>query len=142
MQSLRLFPYALGMPLSAISISRLMTCDIELQKVVKAVAEDFPVMVLCGYRGRIEQEAAFRAGSSKLHWPESRHNSYPSTAVDLAPLPIDWLNLDRFKELAAAIMAKADELGVELEWGGDWDSFVDRPHFQLKKQKASPDGVA
>ncbi|MBO0346023.1 peptidoglycan-binding protein [Roseibium sp. CAU 1637] len=25
----------------------------------------------------------------------------------------------------------ADELGVPVEWGGDWRSFFDGPHFQL-----------
>jgi peptidoglycan L-alanyl-D-glutamate endopeptidase CwlK len=25
----------------------------------------------------------------------------------------------------------AEELEVDLEWGGDWKSFPDGPHFQL-----------
>jgi peptidoglycan L-alanyl-D-glutamate endopeptidase CwlK len=25
----------------------------------------------------------------------------------------------------------AEQLGIQLEWGGDWKTFKDGPHFQL-----------
>jgi len=34
--------------------------------------------------------------------------------------------------VAAAMLQAANELGVRLEWGGLWRSFVDMPHFQIK----------
>ena len=27
--------------------------------------------------------------------------------------------------------ASADALGIDIEWGGDWESFKDWGHFQL-----------
>lgn len=126
----------MSMPLNAVSLARLMTCDIELQKVVKAVAVDRDVLVICGFRGRLDQEAAYKTGASRDHWPNSRHNSYPAQAVDIAPLPLDWHDLQSFNDLAGAMKTKAAELAVDLEWGGDWPHLQDRPHYQLRKQKA------
>ena len=28
---------------------------------------------------------------------------------------------------------RAKDLGVKIEWGGDWKSIIDYPHFELKK---------
>ena len=39
----------------------------------------------------------------------------------------------KLKEIATHIKAKAKELGIAIEWGGDW-KFIDMPHFQLKKK--------
>jgi len=57
-------------------------------------------------------------------------------AVDLAPLvggAIPWDEWARFKELADVVKACAAELGVPVEWGGDWKTFKDGPHFQLPR---------
>lgn len=120
--------------LTAMSLSRLATCHPDLQKVVRAVAMQQSIMVICGHRGAAEQEEAYAAGTSKEHWPHSRHNSYPSEAVDLAPLPLDWTDVVSFDQLAQLVKKEADALGVALEWGGDFPHLVDRPHFQLSKK--------
>lgn len=36
-------------------------------------------------------------------------------------------------KLAPHIKATAKKLGIKIEWGGDWKSFKDYPHFELKK---------
>jgi len=59
--------------------------------------------------------------------------------MDLAPWPIDWRDVERFKKLAQCVLAAADKLGVRVRWGGDWDMdgdsaderFLDLPHFEL-----------
>jgi peptidoglycan L-alanyl-D-glutamate endopeptidase CwlK len=51
-------------------------------------------------------------------------------AVDLVPYPLTW-DWDYFYPIADAMKAAARELGIPLEWGGDWKSFKDGPHFQL-----------
>ncbi|WP_235869856.1 M15 family metallopeptidase [Veronia nyctiphanis] len=33
--------------------------------------------------------------------------------------------------IADAVKAASIELGIPIEWGGDWKSFPDGPHFQL-----------
>ena len=36
-------------------------------------------------------------------------------------------------EVASHIKSVAQTLGIEIEWGGDWKSFKDYPHYQLKR---------
>ena len=43
---------------------------------------------------------------------------------------LKWTKPDSAK-VADAMKAAAAELDVDLDWGGDWKSFVDTPHFQL-----------
>ncbi|MCX2590170.1 M15 family metallopeptidase, partial [Proteus penneri] len=42
-----------------------------------------------------------------------------------------------FKKVADAMMQAAKELSVDIEWGGNWKTFKDGPHFQLT-HKAYP----
>lgn len=55
-------------------------------------------------------------------------------AIDLAPYPIDWKNIDRFRKLAKLMKRAAAELGIEIEHGGDWKHFKDWPHWQLRRK--------
>lgn len=69
------------------------------------------------------------AGASRTM--RSRHLT--GHAVDLAVMVgsevrWDWALYDA---LSTAVKKAANELGVPLEWGGDWLSFRDGPHFQL-----------
>lgn len=120
------------------SVDRLETCDHRIQMVLKRAITRYDFTVLCGHRNKQEQNDAFERGASKLRWPQSKHNRVPSMAVDVAPFPIDWDNLDRFRELAAVILDEANKLGIKLRWGGDFnmngrpdDKFIDMPHFEL-----------
>lgn len=54
-------------------------------------------------------------------------------AVDLFALDrgkISWA-WPHYHVIAAAMKQAAAELDVALEWGGDWRTFKDGPHFQL-----------
>ncbi len=121
--------------LNDISRKRLGSCHADLQRLVEMVAEDFPILVVCGHRGQKEQDAAFAAKASKLKWPHSRHNTEPSEAVDLAPLPLNWNDKKAFKAMAKLVKAAADKLGLEIEWGGDW-AWPDADHFQLRAKRS------
>src|SRR5574343_460890 len=70
---------------SAISVQRLNTCDLRLQTLFWKVVADFDCSILCGHRGEAEQNEAYDNGFSKLRYPNSLHNIYPSLAVDAAP---------------------------------------------------------
>lgn len=124
------------MTLRASCIEKLNTCDHRLVSIVQAVAKDHPLIVVCGHRGKEEQNQAFARGNSKLRWPRSRHNTFPSLAVDLAPSPLDWDDTARFKTLADAVKAEAKRQGVAITWGGDWTKFVDVPHFEITQTRA------
>jgi len=113
------------------SYRRLATCRTALQSLVLAAAEDYELMVLCGHRGEADQNKAFDTGKSKVRWPNGRHNSLPSRAVDLAPWPLDWEDLGRFDAMGRHVLEVAKRLQIPVIWGGNWKRFVDRPHFEL-----------
>lgn len=82
-----------------------------------------------GLRTMARQKRLFAAGKSKTL--NSRHLT--GHAVDIFPLvngkpSWDW---KYYYPMADAMKKAAKELGVDLEWGGDWRSFKDGPHFQL-----------
>ena len=121
--------------LSQRSIDRLKGVNSTLVNVVKRAIEisQYDFMVIEGLRTLETQKKYVAEGKSKTL------NSYHLTghAVDLAPLEngaIDWNNKKgQFDAVAKAMKQAAKELNVDIEWGGDWKSFVDKPHFQIKR---------
>lgn len=123
------------MTLTKASAKKLATCHPDLIKLIQSVADRTPIVVICGHRSEKEQNAAFASGHSKLQYPKSRHNTYPSQAVDIAPLvdgKINWQNGKAFGALSIMVKQQARILGTPIEWGGDWKAFKDEPHYQLK----------
>lgn len=41
------------------------------------------------------------------------------------------IELPLYYKIADAMKQAADELRIPIEWGGDWRTFKDGPHFQL-----------
>jgi len=110
------------MNLSRKSIERLGTCDTRLQNLVYEIVKTNGVYVLCGHRGKEEQNKAYYDGKSKLLFPKSKHNKCPSLAVDLAPAPLpDWEDTIAFLDFSSIVLSTADHLNYEIRWGGDWD---------------------
>jgi len=132
------------------SLERLNTCHPTLQYVIREAMiydlMDFTVLV--GHRDQAAQEEAFFKGASKLRWPDSKHNSFPSLAIDIAPWPIRWgevggptriKDIGRFYKLAGIVLATSRQLEIPIRWGGDWNmngdvydqDFDDLAHFEL-----------
>jgi peptidoglycan L-alanyl-D-glutamate endopeptidase CwlK len=83
------------------------------------------------YRNEEDQNNAFIAKASRLKYPNSKHNKIPAEAIDL--FQINEQRKAVFDPMFyAKVNAKAKELGFELEWGGEWKTLKDFPHFQLK----------
>jgi peptidoglycan LD-endopeptidase CwlK len=112
------------------SMKRLAECDPRLQKIAFELIKEMDVLVLCGHRGEKEQNEAFNLGNSKKRWPNSKHNKLPSLAVDLAPYPLSWSNIKRFKDMCKRIERIAEELNIKIKLGRDF-SFKDYPHVEL-----------
>lgn len=120
------------------SSQRLVNAHFDLARVLKLAITRTDFSISCTYRGQADQEAAFVAKKSNAHWLQSPHNFIPALAADLAPNPLDWNNLQSFRDLAKVIIDCGKELGVKITWGGDWDNdprtqnhFNDFPHFEL-----------
>jgi len=105
----------------------------DLVKVVTRAAEMAPdgveFVVTEGLRTSLRQAELFKVGATRTM--KSRH--LDGHAVDLAALIAGEVRWDwpLYSRLAEVMKAAAHELGVELEWGGDWTTFKDGPHFQL-----------
>lgn len=122
--------------------AKLQGVNAALQSVVLAASArcDVPFTCIEGVRSIERQRALVKAGASRTM--RSRHLT--GHAVDLWPLDTVtgkglpsgtpaaearlWADL---RKIAAVVKAVAAERGVAVEWGGDWSSFPDGPHFQL-----------
>ena len=118
---------------------RLVTVKEELQRVCRSVIQYYDHTIIRGYSGEVEQNDIFSRGFSMKEFPDSKHNTNPSDAVDLAPYPIDWNDINRFILLAGMMLQSGFLLGIPLRWGGDWNrnmvmkdqKFMDWGHFEL-----------
>ncbi len=109
-----------------------------VNRAIKLTTQDFTVLE--GLRTKERQAQLFASKKSKTM--NSRHLT--GHAVDLAPWPTngdfdsdgilnieDW---DQYHPIAEAMKQAADDLGVEIVWGGDWKSFPDGPHYELDRK--------
>lgn len=125
---------------SKTSAARLATCHPDLIKVFTRVLEVCDCSIICGHRSKEEQNAAFAEGKSRVQYPNGKHNTQPSCAVDVAPYPIDWNDRERFSYFAGLVIGVGASMGITIRWGGDWDgdfdlkdnNFDDLVHFELR----------
>ncbi len=121
------------------SQARLSTCHPDLRRVIERAAElappDLDFTVLEGVRTYAQQQHYVRIGASKTL--KSRHLAHPidalSRAVDIAPYvngQVSWA-WPLYYRLQRIVKLAARQLGVPIEWGGDWIRFKDGPHWQL-----------
>lgn len=129
-----------------------MTLDVRSLKRLEGVHDDLvaitvraseitvqPFIITEGLRTLERQKALVAAGASQTM--RSRHLT--GHAVDLAAFidldgSGDYTSRDNirwdwplFKTLSIAMKDAARELKLPIEWGGDWKTFKDGPHFQL-----------
>ncbi|WP_424829963.1 M15 family metallopeptidase [Ruegeria sp.] len=87
----------------------------------------------CGLRSIEEQKILVKTGKSLTM--DSRHVT--GHALDAHPWidgDIPWNDWRAWQRMATTWKRAADDLGIPLEWGGDWARFVDGPHFQLPRE--------
>lgn len=94
------------------------------------------ISLVCGHRNEQEQNALYPK-YSKVKWPNGKHNSMPSRAVDFQPYPypsddkVLWASLAYYAGRAIEIGKSA---GITLRWGGDWNgdgNMVDTEFYDL-----------
>jgi peptidoglycan LD-endopeptidase CwlK len=117
----------------------LSTVHPDLQRVIERAAElaPFRFRILEGIRTLDRQKELVDRGASRTM--NSRHLT--GHAVDLAPYfdgngdgkvdGGDMWHWPLYHQLAPIIKEAAKQEGVQIEWGGDWRSFKDGPHWQL-----------
>ena len=113
------------------SKDNLSTAHEKLQRVMNRAIKKYDFTVIYGHRSPSEQFELFKKGrelQSDGTWKKvgsvvtnidgkskkSKHNYLPSLAVDVAPYPIDWNNIQRFKDMAKIIIESAKEEGIKI----------------------------
>lgn len=121
------------------SMRNLKGCEPELQELMHHVLNIHDCTIVEGHRTEETQNEYYRTGKSQLMYPDSKHNRFPSRAVDVVPYPIDWDDRERFVYFAGIVKGVAAMMGLNIIWGGDWNNnndlkdnrFMDLPHFEL-----------
>lgn len=114
----------------------------ELQDVVDFIINEVcDISLITGYRDEKEQNSLYPT-FSKVRWPNSKHNTSPSLAVDLQPYPYPKRTSELREQLsyiAGRATQWAQSRNIALRWGGDWNRngsildnhFDDLFHFEI-----------
>jgi len=111
------------------------------------VIKYYDCSIVYGHRGEIAQNLAYAENKSQVKWPNSKHNKFPSHAVDAAPYEKTGIDWDKLQSayFAGWVMALAERLFWEgkihhqIRCGIDWDmdhdvndtKFWDACHFEI-----------
>ena len=122
--------------------ARLATAHKDLQRLFNEIIQHTDCAILEGHRDQATQDLYYATGKSKLKWPQGKHCSKPSMAVDACPCLDSKATFEHSMcvEFGWMVVKKAEEMGIALRWGGDWDgdgdrsdqNFDDLVHFELR----------
>lgn len=107
------------------SAAHLATCDEDIIWLMTTLRDEVAdISILQGHRGKDEQDEYYATGASTVPWPQSKHNRYPSQAVDFQPYPVPAREVEVWAALGY-LAGRAIEIGkrrgLVIRWGGDWD---------------------
>jgi hypothetical protein len=119
------------------------TLDRNLQNAVDFVLLHIAdISLIEGHRSQVRQDLLYSQELTRVRWPNSKHNTDPSMAVDLQPYPKPQLESElreALSQIAGAMKMYALLHGYKIRWGGDWDrdgeitdnDFDDLFHFEI-----------
>ena len=118
------------------SRERLKGVDSRLVNILNELVKIMDVTIIEGLRTKERQEELVSQGKSQTKF--SKH--IEGRAVDLAPYPIDWKDRERFHYMGGMVRGIGKQMGVDVRWGGDWDSdgeikdnkFDDLVHVEIR----------
>ena len=135
---------------SPASLNELVTISPELQALFSTVVRGFDCKILEGHRtlGRqryLYEQGRIRPGPIVTHCDGvtkvSNHQRVDENglclAVDVVPYPVDRDDVHRFYRFAGYVQRVAEELGIKVQWGGDWE-MKDYPHWELVGHQPVP----
>lgn len=103
----------------------------DLVHVMRLASKQLPFIVTEGVR-TVERQAALL----KAHATQTMHSRHlTGHACDVAALVEGQVRWDwpLYQHIADAVKRAALDEGIAIEWGGDWRTFKDGPHFQLSR---------
>ena len=107
----------------------------DLVKIVHRALQLSPVDfgITEGLRTVERQRQLVAAGKSQTM--NSRHISGHAVDVFAYPTSAGSWEWKYYEQIATAFKQAAKELDIPVEWGGDWKTLKDGPHFQLPHAK-------
>lgn len=107
----------------------------DLVKIVRRALQLSPVDfgITEGLRTVERQRQLVAAGKSQTM--NSRHISGHAVDVFAYPTSTGSWEWKYYEQIATAFKQAAKELNIPVEWGGDWKTLKDGPHFQLPYAK-------
>ena len=107
----------------------------DLVKIVRRALQLSPVDfgIRVGLRTVERQRQLVAAGKSQTM--NSRHISGHAVDVFAYPTSAGSWEWKYYEQIATAFKQAAKELNIPVEWGGDWKTLKDGPHFQLPHAK-------
>jgi peptidoglycan LD-endopeptidase CwlK len=102
-----------------------------VEKAIQLTTVDFTVLE--GVRDAVRQKKLVESGASQIL--NSRHLT--GHAVDLGAWvddQVEW-SWPLYHKINAAMQEASKLIGVPIEWGGNWRTFKDGPHFQLPRKE-------
>ena len=123
------------------SKERLKGVDAKLVNVLNELIKIMDVTIIEGVRSKEKQYEYFLKGKSKIDGIKKKGQHQLGKAVDLAPYPIDWSNRDSFYYMGGMLRGIAQQMGVKVRYGGDWDGdgktkdnrFDDLVHIEIRE---------
>lgn len=101
---------------------------------------DMTIPQFGGLRTADQQNKLFENGFSKCDGYDKKSYHQSGRAVDVIPyikgknvynLPETEKQL-MFYKVAVCMLEASNKEGVRLNWGGNWSSWIDRPHFEIR----------
>ena len=129
------------------SLKNLESCHLDLQDLLNEAIKHIDFSVIEGHRTTEQQKRYYAEGRSTLDGiiKKSKHQSFPSEAVDVLPYPSElhgvnvWDDKIRFALFIGTLKGIALQMGINLRLGMDWNNdtsthdhkLVDYPHLEL-----------
>jgi len=113
------------------SMDKLNTCDTDLIRLFLEVVKHRDCTILEGHRNKEDQNKYYAEGKSRLKWPDSKHNRFPSRGVDVIFYPFsepDWDDREEFMFFRGIVYGIASQMGITLNKTISWDL----PHYSIK----------
>jgi peptidoglycan L-alanyl-D-glutamate endopeptidase CwlK len=106
---------------------------------------DFGILKNGGFRTPEMQHELYKKGYSQLDGYVKISHHQLGNAVDMVPYiekSYTWESVKAFKDINEAVLKVWAEMekegkvtGVQLVWGGDWKSFKDYAHYEIKMKR-------
>ena len=100
-----------------------------LATITKEAVKNLPFDVTVSEGLRTKETQAQYVAQGKSQTMNSKHLT--GQAVDLYPIVGGAIDNSKFGELSVAMKKQASAQSISIKWGGDWKTFIDKPHFEV-----------